>query len=87
VKISSLNLNQEDPDSLKERIQTQMKEDRDLVDKAQNAFVSYVRYYKEHNLPFIFPFSKLEVGQVANAFYLFKVPRVKEILGRKLEGF
>ena len=64
-----------------------MKQDRDLIDKASNAFVSFVRYYKEHSLNFIFVMNMLDIGQVANSFYLFKVPRVKEILGKSLTGF
>jgi hypothetical protein len=29
----------------------------------------------------------LEIGQVANSFFLFKIPRVKEILGKQCKGF
>jgi hypothetical protein len=29
----------------------------------------------------------LEIGQVANSFFLFKIPRVKEILGKLCKGF
>ena len=64
-----------------------MLKDRHLVDKSQDAFVSYLRYYKEHQLSFIFAFSLLDIGQVANSFFLFRLPRVKEILGKKVEGF
>lgn len=72
---------------IKEKIQGEMKQDRDLIDKASNAFVSFVRYYKEHSLQFIFVMNMLDIGAVANSFFLFKVPRVKEILGRPLKGF
>ena len=64
-----------------------MLQDKDLVDKSQNAFVSYIRYYKEHQLQFIFAFNTLSIGQVANSFFLFKLPRVKEILGRTIKDF
>ena len=64
-----------------------MLKDKDLIDKSQDAFVSFIRYYKEHQLSFIFAFSQLPIGQVANSFFLFRLPRVKEILGRKIEGF
>ena len=37
-------------EQMKETIQAVMKEDRDMIDKASNAFVSFVRYYKEHAL-------------------------------------
>lgn len=64
-----------------------MRNDRDLIDKSQNAFVSFVRYYKEHELKFIFPFAHLSIGAVANSFALFRLPRIKEILGKKIDGF
>ena len=64
-----------------------MLKDRDLIDKAQNAFVSFIRYYKEHRLQFIFSSTSLEIGQVANSFALFSIPRVKEILGKSIKGF
>ena len=72
---------------IRKRIKDQMKRDKDLVDKSQNAFVSFVRYYKEHTLRFIFQFNLLDLGAVANSFYLFRIPRVKEILGKKIRGF
>jgi len=74
-------------DKLKELIQHEMKQDRDLIDKASSAFVSFVRYYKEHTLQFIFSMKLLDIGHVANSFFLFKVPRVKEILGISLKTF
>ena len=64
-----------------------MQEDKNLVNKSQDGFVSFVRYYKEHQLNFIFSFTLLELGQVANAFFLFKIPRIKEILGKPLRNF
>ena len=76
-----------DHEKLKEVIQHEMKQDRDLIDKASSAFVSFVRYYKEHALQFIFSMKLLDIGQVANSFFLFKVPRVKEILGISLKSF
>jgi hypothetical protein len=29
----------------------------------------------------------LDIGEVANSFYLFKIPRVKEILGKPTKSF
>lgn len=46
-----------------------------------------MRYYKEHHLNFIFAINILDIGQVANAFFLFKIPRVKEILGKPTKSF
>ena len=64
-----------------------MLTDKDLIDKSQDAFVSFLRYYKEHQLAFIFAFNALNIGQVANSFFLFRLPRVKEILGRPIKDF
>ena len=58
-----------------------------MIDKAQEAFVSFVRYYKEHQLTFIFSSLLLDIGQCANSFALFKIPRVKEILGQQISSF
>lgn len=46
-----------------------------------------MRYYKEHHLNFIFAFNILDIGHVANSFFLFKIPRVKEILGKPTKSF
>lgn len=78
---------EEEKGALEQIIKTEMKLDRDIVDKAQNAFVSFVRYYKEHNLEFIFSLNTLDIGSVANSFFLFKMPRVREILGKQIKGF
>jgi hypothetical protein len=61
--------------------------DKGLLDKATQAFVSFIRYYKEHQLAFIFAFKFLDIGSVANSFFLFKLPRVREILGRRITTF
>jgi ATP-dependent RNA helicase DDX55/SPB4 len=70
-----------------ELIREAMLQDRDLIDKAQDAFVSFIRYYREHQLNFIFSITMLDMGQVANSFCLFKIPRVKEVLGKATHGF
>ncbi len=46
-----------------------------------------MRSYKEHDLKYIFEFHKLDLGNTANSFFLKTIPRVKEILGRKIETF
>lgn len=62
-----------------------MKSDRDLIDKSSAAFVSFLRYYKEHSLNYLFAIKLLDIGHVANSFFLFRIPRVKEILGLPLQ--
>jgi len=38
-------------------------------------------------LKYIFEFSKLSLGDTGNSFFLITMPRIKEILGKKLEDF
>lgn len=61
--------------------------DKGLLDKATNGFVSFLRYYKEHQLAYIFALKELDIGAVANSFFLFRLPRVKEILGKRINSF
>lgn len=61
--------------------------DRAVMLKASKAFVSFVRAYQEHQLPFIFPFKSLDLGDLATGFCLLRMPRMKEILGRPIHGF
>merc|ERR1719188_2458788 len=51
------------------------------------AFVSFVRAYQEHQLGYVFPFRALDLGALATGFCLLRLPRIKEILGRKIRGF
>merc|ERR1712217_303679 len=61
--------------------------DRAVMLKANKAFVSYLRAYQEHQLPYIFPFKSLDLEALATGFCVLRIPRVKEILGRKIKGF
>ncbi|KAG8458877.1 hypothetical protein KFE25_004211 [Diacronema lutheri] len=53
--------------------------DRALLEKAARAFVSHVRAYREHQLKYIFEFSKLNLGALATSYALLKMPRVTEL--------
>ena len=61
--------------------------DREIYEKAQSAFVGYLRYYKEHQLSYIFEFKHLDLGYLAQSFCLLRIPRVKEILGKSIDNF
>lgn len=87
VGLEEMKLEGRDDDKLREAAHGMMIKDHDLVDKGQAAFVAFLRYYKEQTLKFIFQFNTLEIGAVGNSFYLFKLPRVREILGVKVKGF
>ena len=58
-----------------------------MIEKSKKGFISYVRSYKEHDLQYIFEFKNLDIGNVANSYFLFRLPRIKEILGKKIQNF
>ncbi|CAI2360107.1 unnamed protein product [Moneuplotes crassus] len=88
VDISEIKLETEfDNKSITELCKGLMKKDKDLIDKSRNGFVSFFRYYKEHELKFIMDFKQLDIAAVANAFSLLRMPRIKEILGKKTKKF
>lgn len=61
--------------------------DKWIYDKAVKAFVSYVKFYSEHDLKFIFDIKLLEIGRLATSLQLIKIPRVKEIINKKIYDF
>jgi len=52
--------------------------EREFMEKAARAFVSFVRGYKEHQCRFIFRLKELELGRLARAFGLLRMPRMPE---------
>ena len=61
------------------------KSDREIYEKSIKAFVSWIRYYNEHQANFIFNLKNVELGQVARAFGLFKLPKMPELNSLKIE--
>jgi ATP-dependent RNA helicase DDX55/SPB4 len=61
--------------------------DKWIYDKAAKSFVSYIRFYTEHDLKYIFDVKLLDIGNLANCLCLLRLPRIKEILGKKVENF
>lgn len=57
-------------DSILEKVKNLQMKDRDLMDKAQKAFVSFVRGYKEHQCNYIFQWNKLDYGCLAEGLGL-----------------
>lgn len=74
-------------DKMNKAIWSFIKEDRDHIEHSKKAFVSFIRSYKEHELKYIFQFSKLSIGLTANSSFLFSLPRIKEILGKHIDDF
>jgi ATP-dependent RNA helicase DDX55/SPB4 len=79
--------NSEDSDLIYSKLKEINKTDKWIYDKAVKAFVSFLRFYKEHDLKYIFDLKLLDIGNLANSFSLLRIPRVREILGKKVENF
>ena len=62
---------------LLEQVKAATKRDRDLLEKGERAFVSYVAGYQEHTCNFIFRWAAMDVGQLAVSFALLRLPRLK----------
>merc|ERR1719506_2904526 len=69
------------------RLRNRLEADRDALLRAIKAFVAFVRAYQNHKLSFVFPFADLDLGGLATQLGLLRLPRMKEILGRKIKGF
>lgn len=61
--------------------------DKWIYEKAVKAFISLIRFYQEHDLKYIFDVNRLDIGNLANSFKLLRLPRLKEIIGKKIENF
>jgi len=61
--------------------------DKWIYDKAVKAFISLIRFYQEHDLKYIFDVNRIDIGNMANTFKLLRLPRIKEIIGKKVENF
>ncbi|KAH9816631.1 P-loop containing nucleoside triphosphate hydrolase protein [Melampsora americana] len=69
-----------DASALNSNIKTIVKTDRDLHDKAVNAFVSYVRFYSNHEASYIFQLKHLDLLQLGfEGFGLIRMPKMPEL--------
>lgn len=67
-----------------EKIRNLLREDRAVHDKAQKAFVSWVRSYNAHQATSIFRAADLDWADLGNAWGLLRLPRMPEL--RKWTG-
>ena len=61
------------------RLRAAAERDREVLEKAVQAFVSYVRAYKEHQLNFIFRLAELDIGAVGNALGVLQMPHMPDL--------
>lgn len=82
-----LRVDEETASSTLKRCKRVVETDRAVMLKSTRAFLSFVRAYQEHQLPFLFPFKDLDLGNLATGYALLRLPRIKEILGKQVKGF
>ena len=62
-----------------------MLTDKDYILKGNRAYVSYIRSYTEHQVASILKVSDLDFRSIAESFFLFKLPFIKEIKGEGID--
>ncbi|WIA21355.1 hypothetical protein OEZ85_000576 [Tetradesmus obliquus] len=60
-------------------LRKEAESDREVMEKATRAFVSFVRGYKEHHCKFVFRLQELPLGPLAVSLGLLKLPRMPEV--------
>ncbi len=74
----SINISDEEASNVVQKIREVVLQDRALHDKAQRAFVSWVKAYSKHQASSIFRVKDLEWGELADAWGLLKLPKMPE---------
>lgn len=50
-----------------------------LLELGTEAFIGFLRAYREHQCSYIFRMETLDVGAVARSYALFRLPKIKEL--------
>ena len=59
--------------------------DREVFLKSTDAYVSYLRAYKEHHCSYIFRLEKLDFAGLARGMGLIRLPKISELRDKKVE--
>ncbi|PNY26130.1 ATP-dependent rRNA helicase SPB4 [Tolypocladium capitatum] len=76
-----LSVSDDDASAATQKFRKLVKTDRGLYDKAQKAFVSWVRSYNGHQATSIFRASDLDWADLAKAWGLLRMPKMPELRG------
>lgn len=77
----SLSLSEEDINAYTQSFLKIVRQDRNLHDKGQRAFVSWIKSYSKHQAQSIFSISELDWDELGKAWGLLKLPRMPELKG------
>jgi len=64
-----------------------LRQDRDTLDRATRAFVSFVQSYAKHECNLILRLKDLDLGGIASSYGLLKLPKMPEIRRSRIENF
>lgn len=82
-----LPISDEDLVSATDKLRSIVRKDRGLHDKAQKAFVSWVRSYSKHQASSIFRVADLDWSDLANGWGLLRLPKMPELKGWEGDRF
>ncbi|XP_059478620.1 ATP-dependent RNA helicase DDX55 [Neocloeon triangulifer] len=86
VLLESVDAEEDVPEYL-EKIRGLQKSDRAIFDKANRAFVSYIKSYGKHECHLILRLKDLNFGELATGFGLLKMPKMPELKGKTVQDF
>lgn len=87
VSVTEDSMNFETKQTFIERIQKHCMETEENKQKAAKAFKSYLRFYKEHSLKFIFQFRKLDYNALLSVFGLSRMPDTNKTKKKTKKGY
>ncbi|RZF43032.1 hypothetical protein LSTR_LSTR001210 [Laodelphax striatellus] len=68
-------------------VQKMQLQDRDVFDKANRAFVSYIQAYGKHECSIILRVKDLNFGRLASGFGLLRLPKMPELKNKTISDF
>ncbi|VDD76474.1 unnamed protein product [Mesocestoides corti] len=79
--VDAQTLTQFTTDSIRLKVQKICTNDRLLYEKGIKAFVSFVQFYRKHDCSLLFKIRDLDLGALANAYGLLRLPHMPELNG------
>ncbi|GFT61179.1 ATP-dependent RNA helicase DDX55 [Nephila pilipes] len=69
------------------KIKNLASKNREIFETGLKAFVSFVRFYTEHDLKILFRVKDLDIGKLAEGFALLRLPRMPELKNKTTKSF
>lgn len=87
LKQMEIKLNDDTVDECLRYMRQMQQKDRLMFDKANRAFVSYVRAYSKHECNLILELKDIDLGKLAMGFGLLRMPKMPELKGKNVSSF